>query len=207
MNISYNWLKQFLKLKDSAEETARILTELGLEVEGITDFQSIKGGLKGIVVGKVKSCRKHPNADRLKITTVDIGLKENIQIVCGAPNIDSNQTVPVATVGAKIYTDDDSWTIKMSKIRGETSNGMICGEDELNLGDSTEGIMILDDKYKAGTPLNDIFKIDNDKIFEIGLTPNRSDAMSHFGTARDLRAGLLQRGKKLELIFHYRLLS
>ena len=200
MNISYNWLKQFLKLKDSAEETARILTELGLEVEGITDFQSIKGGLKGIVVGKVKSCRKHPNADRLKITTVDIGLKENIQIVCGAPNIDSNQTVPVATVGAKIYTDDDSWTIKMSKIRGETSNGMICGEDELNLGDSTEGIMILDDKYKAGTPLNDIFKIDNDKIFEIGLTPNRSDAMSHFGTARDLRAGLLQRGKKLELI-------
>ena len=159
MNISYNWLKQFLKLEDSAEEIASTLTELGLEVEGITDFQSIKGGLKGIVIGKVKSCKKHPNADRLKVTTVDIGLKEDVQIVCGAPNIDLNQTVPVATVGAKIYTDDDSWTIKKSKIRGEISNGMICGEDELNLGDSTEGIMVLDNKHKAGTPLNKIFKI------------------------------------------------
>ena len=200
MNISYNWLKQFLKLKDSAEEIASTLTELGLEVEGITDFQSIKGGLKGIVIGKVKSCKKHPNADRLKITTVDIGLKEDVQIVCGAPNVELNQTVPVATVGAIIYTDDDSWTIKKSKIRGETSNGMICGEDELNLGESTEGIMVLDNKHKAGTPLDKIFKIENDKIFEIGLTPNRSDAISHFGTARDLRAGLLQRGTKLELI-------
>ena len=200
MNISYNWLKEFLKLKDSVEETADILTELGLEVEGISNFESVKGGLKGVVIGKVKTCKKHPNADRLKITTVDIGQKEDIQVVCGAENVDSNQTVAVATVGAKIYTNEDFWTIKKSNIRGEVSNGMICAEDELNLGDSHEGIMLLDDKYKAGTPLDKIFKIENDSILEIGLTPNRSDAISHYGTARDLRAGLLQRGKKLELI-------
>ena len=200
MNISYNWLKEFLKVKDSVEETANILTELGLEVEGISNFESIKGGLKGVVVGKVKTCKKHPNADRLKLTTVDIGQKEDIQVVCGAENVDSNQTVAVATVGTKIYTNEDYWTIKKSKIRGEVSNGMICAEDELNLGESHEGIMVLDDKYKAGTPLDKIFKIENDSIIEIGLTPNRSDAISHYGTARDLRAGLLQRGKKLELI-------
>jgi len=200
MNISYNWLKEFLKVKDSVEETANILTELGLEVEGISNFESIKGGLKGVVVGKVKTCKKHPNADRLKLTTVDIGQKEDVQVVCGAENVDSNQTVAVATVGAKIYTNEDSWTIKKSKIRGEVSNGMICAEDELNLGESHEGIMLLDDKYKAGTPLDEIFKIENDSILEIGLTPNRSDAISHYGTARDLRAGLLQRGKNLELI-------
>ena len=200
MNISYNWLKEFLKLKDSVEETANVLTELGLEVEGISNFESIKGGLKGVVIGKVKTCKKHPNADRLKITTVDIGQKEDIKVVCGAQNVDSNQTVAVATVGTKIYTNEDSWTVKKSKIRGEISNGMICSEDELNLGESHEGIMLLDDKYKAGTPLDKIFKVENDSILEIGLTPNRSDAISHYGTARDLRAGLLQRGKKLELI-------
>ena len=200
MNISYNWLKEFLKLKDSVEETANVLTELGLEVEGISNFESIKGGLKGVVIGKVKTCKKHPNADRLKITTVDIGQKEDIKVVCGAQNVDSNQTVAVATVGTKIYTNEDSWTVKKSKIRGEISNGMICSEDELNLGESHEGIMLLDDKYKAGTPLDKIFKVENDSILEIGLTPNRSDAISHYGTARDLKAGLLQRGKKLELI-------
>jgi len=200
MNISYNWLKEFLKLKDSVEETANVLTELGLEVEGISNFESIKGGLKGVVIGKVKTCKKHPNADRLKITTVDIGQKEDIKVVCGAQNVDSNQTVAVATVGTKIYTNEDSWTVKKSKIRGEISNGMICSEDELNLGESHEGIMLLDDKYKAGTPLDKIFKVENDSILEIGLTPNRSDSISHYGTARDLKAGLLQRGKKLELI-------
>ena len=164
MNISYNWLKEFLKVKDSVEETANILTELGLEVEGISNFESIKGGLKGVVVGKVKTCKKHPNADRLKLTTVDIGQKEDIQVVCGAENVDSNQTVAVATVGTKIYTTEDYWTIKKSKIRGEVSNGMICAEDELNLGESHEGIMVLDDKYKAGTALDKIFKIENDSI-------------------------------------------
>jgi len=200
MNISYNWLRQFLKLKDSVEDTADMLTELGLEVEGISSFESIKGGLKGVVVGKVKTCKKHPNADRLKITTVDIGEKEDLQIVCGAPNVNSSQTVAVATAGTKIYTGDECWTIKKSKIRGEISNGMICAEDELNLGDSHEGIMVLNDKHIPGTPLEKIFKIETDSILEIGLTPNRSDAMSHYGIARDLRAGLLSKGKKLELI-------
>ena len=200
MNISYNWLKDFLKLKDSAEDTAEVLTELGLEVEGISKFESIKGGLDGVVVGKVKSCKKHPNADRLKITTVDIGEGKELQIVCGAPNVDSKQTVAVATVGTNLYSNDEVWTINKSKIRGEISNGMICAEDELNLGNDHDGIMILDDKFKAGTPLNKIFKIESDSILEIGLTPNRSDAISHYGVARDLRAGLLQRGKKFELI-------
>ena len=200
MKISYNWLKQFINLKDTVEDTADMLTELGLEVEDVSDFKSIKGGLKGVVIGKVKTCKKHPNADRLKITTVNIGLNEDVQIICGAPNVDLNQTVAVATAGTKIYSNDDCWTIQKSKIRGEISNGMICAEDELGLGESHEGIMLLDEKYKAGTPLDTIFKIESDKILEIGLTPNRSDAISHYGTARDLRAGLLQRGRKLELI-------
>jgi len=200
MKISYNWLKQFLNLKDTVEDTADMLTELGLEVEDILDFKSIKGGLKGVVIGKVRTCKKHPNADRLKITTVSIGLNKDVQIICGAPNVDLNQTVAVATAGTKIYSNDDCWTIQKSKIRGEISDGMICGEDELGLGDSHEGIMLLDKKYEAGTPLDTIFKIESDKILEIGLTPNRSDAISHYGTARDLRAGLLQRGMKLELM-------
>ncbi len=200
MKISYNWLKQFLNLKDTVEDTADMLTELGLEVEDILDFKSIKGGLKGVVIGKVRTCKKHPNADRLKITTVNIGLNEDVQIICGAPNVDSNQTVAVATTGTKLYSNDDCWTIQKSKIRGEISDGMICGEDELGLGESHEGIMLLDKKYEAGTPLDTIFKIESDKILEIGLTPNRSDAISHYGTARDLRAGLLQRGRKLELM-------
>jgi len=200
MKISYNWLKQFLNLKDTVEDTADMLTELGLEVEDILDFKSIKGGLKGVVIGKVRTCKKHPNADRLKITTVSIGLNKDVQIICGAPNVDLNQTVAVATAGTKIYSNDDCWTIQKSKIRGEISDGMICGEDELGLGESHEGIMLLDKKYEAGTPLDTIFKIESDKILEIGLTPNRSDAISHYGTARDLRAGLLQRGMKLELM-------
>ena len=200
MKISYNWLKQFLNLKDTVEDTADILTELGLEVEAVSDFESIKGGLKGVVIGKVRTCKKHPNADRLKITTVNIGLNEDVQIICGAPNVDSNQTVAVATAGTKIYPNDDCCTIEKTKIRGEISDGMICAEDELGLGESHEGIMLLDEKYKAGTPLDTIFKIESDKILEIGLTPNRSDAISHYGTARDLRAGLLQRGRKLELM-------
>ncbi len=200
MKISYNWLKQFLNLKDTVEDTADMLTELGLEVEDILDFKSIKGGLKGVVIGKVRTCKKHPNADRLKITTVNIGLNKDVQIICGAPNVDLNQTVAVATAGTKIYSNNDCWTIQKSKIRGEISDGMICAEDELGLGESHEGIMLLDKKYEAGTPLDTIFKIESDKILEIGLTPNRSDAISHYGTARDLRAGLLQRGRKLELM-------
>ena len=199
MKISYNWLKEYLNFKDNYESIGEKLTSLGLEVEGITKFESIPGGLEGVVVGKTKSVKKHPNADRLKITTVDVGADELLQIVCGAPNVNKNQTVAVATSGTTLYPNNEKIKIKKSKIRGEISNGMICGQDELNLGEFDHGIMILDDKHKPGTPLKKLFDVDTDWIYEIGLTPNRADAMSHFGTARDLRARLLHEGKNLEL--------
>ena len=201
MKISYNWLKQFIKLDWAPEKTAELLTDLGLEVEGIDAYQSVKGGLEGVVIGEVLTCKKHPNADKLKLTTVDIGNGEALQIVCGAPNVAKGQKVPVATIGTTLYTDEgESWTIKKGKIRGEASHGMICAEDELGLGTSHDGIMVLDSKLKVGTLASDVFKIENDHVFEIGLTPNRSDAMSHYGVARDLKAGLTQKEINLELI-------
>lgn len=201
MKISYNWLKQFLKIDWEAEKTGELLTDLGLEVEGIETYQSVKGGLEGVVIGKVITCEKHPNADRLKLTTVDIGSGKLLSIVCGAPNVAKGQTVPVATIGATLYNaEGEAWTIKKGKIRGEESHGMICAEDELGLGTSHDGIMVLDDNIKAGTLASSVFEVENDLVFEIGLTPNRSDAMSHYGTARDLRAGLIQKEKVLELI-------
>ncbi len=201
MKISYNWLKQFLKIDWEAEKTGELLTDLGLEVEGIETIESIKGSLLGVLVGEVLTCEKHPNADKLKITTVDIGGKEPLQIVCGASNVATGQKVPVATVGTVLYDDKGvPFHIKKGKIRGEASLGMICAEDELGLGTSHEGILVLDDSLKPGTPVADVFKIETDNVFEIGLTPNRADAMSHFGTARDLRAGLMQQGVLLELI-------
>ena len=201
MKISYNWLKQFLKIDWEAEKTGELLTDLGLEVEGIETIESIKGSLLGVLVGEVLTCEKHPNADKLKITTVDIGGKEPLQIVCGASNVATGQKVPVATVGTVLYDDKGvPFHIKKGKIRGEASLGMICAEDELGLGTSHEGILVLDDSLKPGTPVADVFKIETDNVFEIGLTPNRADAMSHFGTARDLRAGLMQQGILLELI-------
>ena len=200
MKISYNWIKQFINLKDTSEETAKLLTELGLEVEGISKFESIRGGLKNVVIGKVISCEKHPNADRLKVTSVDVGEKENLQIVCGAPNVKSGQIVAVAKVGAKLYFNDNELTIKKSKIRGESSQGMICAEDELGLGNSHDGIIVFKKEHKPGTLVNKIYEIENDEVFDIGLTPNRADAMSHHGVARDLRVGLAQKGVKLELI-------
>ena len=201
MKISYNWLKQFLKIDWEAEKTGELLTDLGLEVEGIETIESIKGSLLGVLVGEVLTCDKHPNADKLKITTVDIGGKEPLQIVCGASNAASGQKVAVATVGTVLYDDKGApFPIKKGKIRGEASLGMICAEDELGLGTSHEGILVLDDSLKPGTPVADVFKIETDNVFEIGLTPNRADAMSHFGTARDLRAGLMQQGILLELI-------
>ena len=199
MKISYNWLKDYLNINDNHELIAEKLTDLGLEVEGIKKHESIPGGLEGVVIGKTLSIKKHPNADRLNITTVDVGNKEILQIVCGAPNVDKNQTVAVATCGTILYPNNEELKIKKSKIRGEESNGMICGQDELNLGDFDDGIMILDDKFQAGTPLKEIYKIKSDWIYEIGLTPNRADAMSHYGTARDLRARLLHEGMKIEL--------
>ena len=201
MKISYNWIKQFLLIDWDAIKTGELLTDLGLEVEGIETKESIKGSLKGIIVGEVLTCIQHPNADRLKVTTIDIGLVEPLQIVCGAPNVGIGQKVPVATIGTILYDDNgEEFKIKKGKIRGEESYGMICAEDELGLGESHEGILILDKKIKVGTQASDVFNIELDQIFEIGLTPNRSDAMSHFGVARDIRAGLMQQNIKLELI-------
>ena len=201
MKISYNWLKQYLKLDLPAEETGVILTDLGLEVEGIEPYESVKGGLKGVVVGHVLECEKHPNADKLKITKVDVGAEAPLQIVCGAPNVAQGQKVPVATIGTVLYDKEGNpFEIKKGKIRGEESYGMICAEDELGLGESHDGIMVLDDKYPVGTPCSKVFEVETDEVFEIGLTPNRADAMSHYGVARDLRAGLIQRGTQLELI-------
>ena len=202
MKISYNWLKQFINIDLKSEDTAEVLTDLGLEVEGVEKFESLKGGLEGVVIGHVLTCIQHTNADKLKVTTVDIGTGSPIQIVCGASNVAVGQKVPVATIGTKLYDkEDQSFEIKKGKIRGEESHGMICAEDELGLGESHEGIMILDSSLIPGTPAAKVFKIETDEVFEIGLTPNRADAMSHWGVARDLRAGLIQRdGKQYELI-------
>ena len=201
MKISYNWLKQFIKIDWKSDETASLLTDLGLEVEIVEKYQSVKGGLEGIVVGHVLTCEQHPNADRLKVTTVDIGTESPIQIVCGASNVAAGQKVPVATIGTILFDKDDAaFTIKKGKIRDVESFGMICAEDELGLGTSHDGIMILDAKLKPGTPAAAVFKIENDEIFEIGLTPNRADAMSHLGTARDLKAGMSQKGINVEFI-------
>ncbi len=201
MKISYNWLKQFLQVDWDAEKVGELLTDLGLEVEGIETQESIKGSLAGVVVGKVLTCQQHPNADRLKLTTVDLGTGEPVQIVCGAPNVAAGQKVPVATVGTTLYDDKgEGFKIKKGKIRGEASHGMICAEDELGLGSDHDGIMVLNKGLKVGTPAADVFNIETDQVFEIGLTPNRADAMSHYGVARDLRAGMIQLGTNLELI-------
>ena len=201
MKISYNWLKQFLQIDWEATKTGELLTDLGLEVEGIETKESIKGALKGIVVGEVLTCIQHPNADRLKVTTVDLGTEGVVQIVCGAPNVAVGQKVPVATIGSTLYDKQgEGFKIKKGKIRGEESFGMICAEDELGLGAGHDGIMVLDTALKPGISVAAVFNIEVDEIFEIGLTPNRSDAMSHFGVARDLRAGLMQQDINLELI-------
>lgn len=201
MKISYNWLQQFLQVDWEATKTGELLTDLGLEVEGIESKESIKGSLEGIVVGEVLTCKQHPNADRLKVTTVNLGEGDPVQIVCGAPNVAAGQKVPVATIGTMLYdVNGDGFKIKKGKIRGEESHGMICAEDELGLGSGHEGIMVLESSLKPGTAAAEVFNIEKDNVFEIGLTPNRSDAMSHFGVARDLRAGLIQEGINLELI-------
>ena len=201
MKISYNWLKQFIKIDWKSEDTAALLTDLGLEVEVVDNYQSVKGGLEGIVVGHVLTCEPHPNADRLKITTVDLGDGAPVQIVCGAANVAAGQKVPVATIGSTLYDKDgNAFVIKKGKIRDAESHGMICAEDEIGLGNSHDGIMVLASDLKPGTSVAKVFKIENDEIFEIGLTPNRADAMSHLGVARDLRAGMLQKGTPVELI-------
>lgn len=190
MKISYNWLNEYLNLTTSTEQTSEILTDIGLEVEKVETVEQVKGGLNGLVIGEVLEAVKHPGADTLKITKVNIGT-ETLTIVCGAPNVDAGQKVVVATVGTILYTEDgESFKIKKSKIRGEESFGMICAEDEIGLGKGHDGIMVLEDSAKIGTPAAEYFDLKNDTVFEIGLTPNRADAMSHFGVARDLMVAL-----------------
>ena len=193
MKISYNWLKQYLNIQLPAEEVSRLLTDCGLEVEGLEIFQSMKGGMQGLVIGEVMTCVKHPNADKLSLTTVNVGAENLLQIVCGGPNIAAGQKVVVATVGAMLYPmEGEPFEIKKSKIRGENSEGMICAEDEIGLGQSHAGVIVLPADTKVGTLAKDFFKVEEDVVFEIGLTPNRADAASHIGVARDLLAVLHQ---------------
>jgi phenylalanyl-tRNA synthetase beta chain len=188
MNISYNWLKNYIEITETSEELSSILTQLGLEVGSIETFHSIKGGLKGFVIGKVLTCEKHPNADKLKITTVDIGSQEILNIVCGAPNVEAGQIVVVATVGTKIYSEQGIFEIKKAKIRGENSEGMICAEDEIGIGTSHAGILVLPNDVKVGGLASEYFKVETDSVIEIDLTANRIDAASHIGVARDIAA-------------------
>lgn len=201
MKISYNWLKEFIATDWNIDKTSQLLTDLGLEVEGVIPFESVKGGLQGVIVGQVLTCEKHPNADKLQLTTVHVGAEEPLQIVCGAPNVAKGQKVAVATIGTTLYTPEgEAWVIKKGKIRGEESHGMLCAEDELGLGSDHGGIMVLDDDLLVGTACSTVFNVVKDEVIEIGLTPNRADAMSHFGVARDLRAGLLHKGDRKSVV-------
>ena len=198
MKISYNWLKQYINCEHSADEISEMLTSSGLEVEDLIPFESVKGSLKGVVVGEVLTCVDHPNSDHLHITTVDVGGEEPLHIVCGAPNVAAGQKVLVATIGTELYSGDESFKIKKGKIRGEVSEGMICAEDELQLGASHEGIMVLPPDYEVGKPASYYFPVEQDTTIEIGLTANRSDATSHIGCARDLVASLNHRSSSSE---------
>ncbi|MBV6645447.1 MAG: phenylalanine--tRNA ligase subunit beta [Cyclobacteriaceae bacterium] len=189
MKISYNWLQDFIAIEEPPEMLGEVLTQTGLEVEGIETVEKVKGGLQGLVVGEVISCEKHPDADKLNLTTVDIGQDKLLSIVCGAPNVAASQKVVVAPINTTIFpTNGEPFKIKKAKIRGQISEGMICAEDEIGLGSKHDGIIVLDTKVNNGTPASELFNIGKDSIFEIGLTPNRGDATSHWGTARDLRA-------------------
>lgn len=191
MKISLKWLKRYIDLDYPIEKISEILTDIGLEVEGLEEVESIKGGLKGIVVGYVTSKAGHPDADRLSVTTVNVGGEEDLNIVCGAPNVAQGQKVLVATIGTTLYDKEgEPWKIKKSKIRGALSEGMICAEDELGLGQGHDGIMVLPEDIPVGTLASKYFKVESDFVFEIGLTPNRSDATNHYGVAKDLAAYL-----------------
>ncbi|MEP7238343.1 MAG: phenylalanine--tRNA ligase subunit beta [Ferruginibacter sp.] len=197
MIISYNWLSEYLPEIIEPEKLSKILTSIGLEVESLHKYEAVKGGLQGLVIGEILTCEKHPDADKLSITTVNIGTAEKLQIVCGAHNVAAGQKVVVATIGTTIYPfNGEPLTMKKAKIRGVESQGMICAEDEIGLGESHAGIMVLPHDTVAGTSLADFFKLTDDHIFEIGLTPNRSDAMSHLGVARDICAYLSHHNKK-----------
>ncbi|PWL61677.1 MAG: phenylalanine--tRNA ligase subunit beta [Bacteroidales bacterium] len=200
MNISYNWLKEYIDFRLSPEELADALTSIGLEVGTVEEVESIRGGLRGIVIGKVLTCVEHPNSDHLHITTVDLGNGEPTQIVCGAPNVAAGQTVVVATVGTTLYDGDNEFSIKKSKIRGVESFGMICAEDEIGIGTSHDGIIVLNEEVKPGTPAAEYYNLKSDWLIEVDLTPNRVDAASHYGVARDLSAWLACHAEPSQLL-------
>jgi phenylalanyl-tRNA synthetase beta chain len=199
MNISYNWLKEYVNLDLTPDETAAALTSIGLETGGVEEVQTIKGGLEGLVIGEVLTCVEHPNSDHLHITTVNLGDGEPVQIVCGAPNVAAGQKVVVATLGTKLYDGDECFTIKKSKIRGVESTGMICAEDEIGIGTDHAGIIVLPAEAVPGTLAKDYYNIKSDYVLEVDITPNRADACSHYGVARDLYAYLIQNGKQATL--------
>ena len=199
MNISYNWLKEYVDFDLTPEEVSAALTSIGLETDGVEEVQSVKGGLEGLVVGEVLTCEPHPNSDHMHITTVDLGEGEPVQIVCGAANVAAGQKVIVATLGTKLYDGDQCFTIKKSKLRGVESNGMICAEDEIGVGTSHDGIIVLPQEVTAGTLAKDYYNIKSDYVFEVDITPNRADACSHYGVARDLYAWLVQNGYQTAL--------
>ena len=200
MNISYNWLKEYLQFDLTPKETADVLTHIGLEAESIEEVQTVKGGMEGLVIGEVITCTDHPNSDHLHLTTVNIGNPDELlNIVCGAPNVAAGQKVVVATVGTTLYSGDEEFKIKRSKIRGEESLGMICSEAELGLSDNHDGIIVLPEDTKVGTLAKDYYNIKSDWVIGIDITPNRVDAASHYGVARDLAAWLKQAGKPVKL--------
>ena len=199
MNVSYKWLKEYVDFDLTPDEVAAALTSVGLEVDGVEEVQSVKGGLKDIVVGEVLTCVEHPNSDHLHVTTVNQGSGDPVQIVCGAPNVAAGQKVVVATLGAKIYEGDDCFTIKPSKLRGVESCGMLCSQKELGLGDDHSGIMVLPSDAVPGTPAAEYFHLESDFVIEVDITPNHSDACSHWGVARDFYAWLLQNGYSTSL--------
>ena len=199
MNISYNWLKEYLDFDLQPEEVSAALTSIGLETGGVEEVQTIKGGLEGLVIGEVLTCVEHPNSDHLHITTVNVGGEEPLQIVCGAPNVAAGQKVVVAVNGTKLYDGDEVFTIKRSKIRGVESNGMICAEDEIGIGTDHAGIIVLPADAVVGTPAKEYYNVKSDYVLEVDITPNRVDGTSHFGVARDLAAYLKQNGKPTEL--------
>ena len=194
MNISYNWLKEYVDFDLTPDEVAAALTSIGLETGSVEEVQTIKGGLEGLVIGEVLTCEAHPNSDHMHITTVNLGQGEPVQIVCGAPNVAAGQKVVVATLGAKLYDGDECFTIKKSKLRGVESNGMICAEDEIGIGTDHAGIIVLPETAVPGTLAKDYYNIKSDYVLEVDITPNRADACSHYGVARDLYAYLVQNG-------------
>ena len=199
MNISYNWLKEYVDFDLTPAEVAAALTSIGLETGSVEEMQTIKGGLEGLVIGEVLTCEPHPNSDHMHITTVSLGQGEPVQIVCGAPNVAAGQKVVVATLGTKLYDGDECFTIKKSKLRGVESNGMICAEDEIGIGTDHAGIIVLPDSAVPGTPAKDYYNIKSDYVLEVDITPNRADACSHYGVARDLYAYLVRNGKPASL--------